>query len=88
MEKLVVSAFLEEGIIKLLLDGKEILDPGQWQTSLDLKHGETYCLHWFIKAKTKSVFSITVSSPIAAEFRLTKQIGVAGKEIGGYYFKL
>ena len=88
MEKLVVSTFLEEGRIKLFLDGEEIFDPGEIQASLNLKVGENYCLQWFVKAKFKSVFSITVSSPRAAEFKLTKQVGEPGKEIGGYYFKL
>ncbi|SFT41187.1 hypothetical protein SAMN04489724_0641 [Algoriphagus locisalis] len=88
MEKLVVSAFLEEGRIKLLLDGEEIFNPGELHTSMELKSGENYCLHWFVQARFKSVFSITVSSPSAAEFKLTQRIGVTGKEIGGYYFKL
>lgn len=88
MEKLVVSAFLEEGQIKLFLDGEEIFHPNEWQASMELKPGENYCLHWFVKGKFKSVFSITVSSPSAAEFKLTKRVGETGKEIGGYYFKL
>ena len=88
MEKLVVSAFLEEGTIKLLLDGEEIFNPGELHASMELKSGENYCLHWFVKARSKTVFSITVSSPSAAEYKLTKRLGEMGKEIGGYYFKL
>ncbi|RAI85569.1 hypothetical protein [Algoriphagus yeomjeoni] len=88
MEKLVVSAFMEEGQIKLFLDGVEILHPSEYQASMELKPGESYCLHWFVKARFKSVFSITVSSPSAAEFKLTKRVGEPGKETDGYYFKL
>ncbi|WPR77684.1 hypothetical protein [Algoriphagus sp. NG3] len=87
MERLIVSTFSEDGSIVLYLDDVEIsLERGQIEISLET--GDEYLLHWFVKGKPKSVFSVTVSSPRMAEFNLTKRLGLGGKEIGGYHFKL
>ena len=88
MDKLMVSTFLEEGLMKIFLDGQEISQEDMLHASIHLKSGENYCLQWFVQAKVKSVFSITVSSPKSAELNLTQRVGETGKEIGGYYFKL
>ena len=87
MERLIVSTFSEEGSITIYLDDLQISKQRD-QTEINLVPGSEYLLHWFIKGKPKSVFSITVSSPRSAEYNLTKRIGHGGKEIGGYHFKL
>jgi len=87
MERLIVSTFSEEGSIVIYLDDVE-LSKQRDQIEISLEPGSEYLLHWVIKGKAKSVFSITVSSPRSAEYNLTKRIGHGGKEIGGYHFKL
>lgn len=87
MERLVVSTFSEDGNIVLYLDDVEVSEQRD-QIEISLEPGSEYLLHWFIKGKAKSVFSITVSSPRSAEYNLTKRICDGGKEIGGYHFKL
>ncbi len=84
MTRLVVSAFIGQGTLRLLLNGLTILENNDNVTIyLD---DQSYVLQWFVDASPLSSFSITVSSPKEAEFQLTKVVGSGGKDFGGIRF--
>lgn len=87
MIKLVASTFSIKGSIWFYLD-EELISDGNVIKDVELEPGKSYLLHWVIKGKAGSTYSISVSSPKEALYSLTSVIGESEKELGGYMFQL
>lgn len=68
----VASTFIEDGTLELHLDGRVVLRNGG-RVSVKLKKG-FHKVSWFIKGKTGTSYTISISSPASAEFHLSKVI--------------
>lgn len=87
MIKLVASTFSIKGTIWLFLD-EDLISDGNVIKDVELEAGKSYLLHWVIKGKEGSTYSISVSSPKEALYSLTSVIGESEKEFGGFKFQL
>jgi hypothetical protein len=76
---------MRNGSIWLFLDNELIVPEGTLHTA-ELKKNEEYILHWFVRGNPGSKYSINVSSPMEAEFRLTTAVDRTGKDYGGLKF--
>lgn len=86
MGKLVASTFIGNGALWLYLDNELIMQNSD-STTIELREGEEYIVHWFVKGQPGSSFSITISSPRDAQFQLTRVVVVSGKDCGEFRFK-
>jgi hypothetical protein len=84
--KLTVSASVSEGFLWLYLDHVVIIENTE-RISLEVESGQEYVIHWFVKGKPGTSYSITISSPKEAQFQLTRGLRVSGKGFGGLKFK-
>lgn len=87
MDRLTLSAFIENGELWIYLDSELILRESD-TISVELEDEQEYILHWFVKGVANSVYSITISSPKEAEYQLTKNIGIGRKDFGAIHFKI
>lgn len=68
----VASTFIEDGTLELSLDGRLVLsNSGKIQVELEKGFHE---VSWIVKGKIGTSYTISVSSPSAAEFHLSKVI--------------
>jgi len=81
MKKLVVSAFIEKGTLRVRLNDTMIIDgSGDFETTI---HEESFnLLTWYVEGTPKSNYRITVSSPLDSSLQLNKSLGSKGKDTG------
>jgi len=81
MKKLVISGFIEKGVLRIRMNDALIID-GNGDFEMDLESGTMNILTWFVEGVPKSNFRITVSSPVEASFQINKSLGISGKDTG------
>jgi len=81
MKKLVVSAFIEEGTLRVRLNDKMIIDGnGDFESTIQEKSFNL--LTWYVEGIPKSNYRITVSSPSESSLQINKSVGAKGKDTG------
>ncbi|MCA1764422.1 MAG: hypothetical protein ABR574_05980 [Cryomorphaceae bacterium] len=81
MKNLVVSGFIENGLMRIRLNDVVIIDgSGDFETELD--PNTENLITWYVEGKPKSSFRITISSPAESSFQINKALSLRGKETG------
>jgi len=80
MKKLVLSAFVESGHIRLFLDGKQLMTSFPMEMELE---NNLHVLQWYVDSPIGGQFTLSISSPKSAEMQLTKRLGKGEKDWGG-----
>ena len=86
MRKLIASTFAGSSSLWLYLDNQLVMQNSD-NLTMELGDDEGYAVHWFVSGTPGSSYSITISSPKAAQFQLTKAIDKTGKDSGGFQFR-
>uniref|UniRef100_UPI003592FAF9 hypothetical protein n=1 Tax=Aquiflexum sp. TaxID=1872584 RepID=UPI003592FAF9 len=83
MKKLVVSAFVKHGKIRLFLDGEKLeKDIYPLEVVLD---NDGHILQWFVESWSEGNYTVSISSPGPSEMHFTKRIGKGSKDWGGVW---
>jgi hypothetical protein len=85
MKILRASTNIEAGTIQLRLNNQLMDTDNLYEEELD--HGD-YTIEWAVEGKPYSSFRITISSPVAAEFHLSRNLDATGKDSGSYRFSV
>ena len=78
------STHVDSGNVLLRLDNRLIND-GVSFCEVPLGQGE-HVVEWFVDGVAHGCFGITISSPVAAEFQLSKRLDGSGRDFGGFKF--
>ncbi len=85
MLQMKASAFISNGSLLLFVNNTVFLK-GSDSGTIDLKEGAEYIVHWFVDAPPGSSYSVTISSPRAAQYQLTRILGKSGKDLNSFIF--
>ena len=85
MTKLEISAIVTDGSLWIYLDNALIVQNTE-AASIDVEEGHEYVVHWFVRGKPGSTYTISISSPREAVMHITKAMA-SGKSFGGFEFK-
>jgi|GEM_PF-1070381 hypothetical protein len=78
------STHVDGGSVSLRLDNAVIND-GVGFCEIPLSKGE-HVVEWFVEGAAHGCYGITISSPVAAEFQLSKRLDASGRDFGGFKF--
>lgn len=78
------STHVEHGTVCLRLDNKVIND-GRTFCEEPLSKGE-HVVEWVVEGVAFGCFGITISSPVNAEFQLSRRLDASGRDSGGFKF--
>lgn len=78
------STHVDSGKVSLRLDNMVIND-GVSICEVPLDKGE-HVVEWFVEGIAHGCFGVTISSPVAAEFHLSKRLDGSGRDFGGFKF--
>lgn len=78
------STHIEEGTVELRLNNR-VISNRQRISEESLIKGD-YIVEWFAEGKAFGSFGITISSPLTAEFQLTRRLDSTGRDFGGFKF--
>lgn len=87
MVKLIASTFIGDGSLWLYLDNQLIMQNSD-SVTVELEEGQEYIVHWFVKGKPGSSYSITISSPRDAQYQLTRVLPSSGLGFSGINFNV
>ena len=85
MAQFQASTHVEDGMLTLKLDNQIVLQNSD-STSFDIRDHQEYVVQWFVVGRPGSMYSITISSPIEAQFQLSRSLKASGKDYGGFRF--
>lgn len=86
MTPFIASTFVSGGSLWLYIDNNVVLKNSN-NATVELEEEGEYIVHWLVMGSPGSSYSITISSPREAQFQLTRVLGIAGKDFGGFRYK-
>lgn len=85
MPKLRIATYIERGSLVVRLNDVEIINGGG-KYEAEIPPG-VHVLQWYVTGAPGSSYSISVASPVDAEYQLTRKVKKTGKDFGGFGFE-